>query len=114
MRRWGRQEKTRHRRVGILAGSLDLIDGTLLMTDRLYYPDSFLYEFDATVADVVTRDGRPAAGRDPRALGTLSRAMGGRRSCWIGRRSIRLVGASRMTLGYWRRAVARLCLSLMS
>jgi len=30
------------------------------MTDRLYYHDSFLYEFDARVVDVVQRDGRAA------------------------------------------------------
>src|SRR3954470_6684122 len=38
------------------------------MTERLYYPDSFLYEFDATVADVLQRDGRTAVVLDKSAF----------------------------------------------
>ncbi len=38
------------------------------MTERLYYSDSFLYEFDATVVDVVTRDGRTAVVLDKSAF----------------------------------------------
>ena len=38
------------------------------MTERLYYSDSFLYEFDATVVDVVQRDGRSAVVLDRSAF----------------------------------------------
>ena len=38
------------------------------MTERLYYSDSFLYEFDATVVDVVERDGRTAIVLDKSAF----------------------------------------------
>ena len=38
------------------------------MTERLYYTDGFLYEFDAKVVDVVTRDGRTAVVLDRSAF----------------------------------------------
>lgn len=38
------------------------------MTERLYYTDSFLYEFDATVVDVVSREGRTAVVLDRSAF----------------------------------------------
>ncbi|MBI2678778.1 MAG: alanyl-tRNA editing protein [Candidatus Koribacter versatilis] len=38
------------------------------MTERLYYPDSFLYEFDAKVVAVVQRDGRTAVVLDRSAF----------------------------------------------
>jgi alanyl-tRNA synthetase len=38
------------------------------MTERLYYSDSFLYEFDATVVDVVQREGRTAVVLDRSAF----------------------------------------------
>jgi alanyl-tRNA synthetase len=38
------------------------------MTERLYYSDSFLYEFDATVVDVLERDGRTAVVLDKSAF----------------------------------------------
>ncbi|HTK95150.1 MAG TPA: DHHA1 domain-containing protein [Terriglobales bacterium] len=38
------------------------------MTERLYYSDSFLYEFDANVVDVVERDGRTTVVLDKSAF----------------------------------------------
>jgi alanyl-tRNA synthetase len=67
---------------------LDRIDGALWMTERLYYNDSFLYEFDAQVADLreMTRQGThstwvvrldrtafyPTSGGQPFDVGTLT------------------------------------------